>query len=283
MAFSDTDTVVLPAETGGRGLGGDQAADRPTEALGTGAPAGAGGWGPVSTGTIHRTGWLQSWGDFHKEITPMPQPNLGARAQGDRQHHPPGAQMHSSDPRDALHERRPVPACTPSRVSAPGSQGRKRPITGVGTAGRTHRSTACHSDTCMWAAALCYTRLQTHSDTHCHLLSHTHTPTLTLTLTTHYHSHTLRHTLTQILGNTLTHSHSDTTHTLRHTHSHTLAIHSHPYTHSYFLKHSDTHTHSHIHTLTCTHNTDIRRAARVRRQPSSPASAEEQRELGEPI
>lgn len=66
MVFSNTDTVVLPAETGGRGLGGDQAGDRPTEALGTGAPAGAGGWGPVSIGTIHRAGWPQSWGTFRR-------------------------------------------------------------------------------------------------------------------------------------------------------------------------------------------------------------------------
>lgn len=157
--------------------------------------------------------------------------------------------------------------------------------TGTPPATRTH---ACGLRCCV---TLDYRHTLPLALTHSHTNTHTHTPTLTLTLTTHYHSHTLRHSLTQILGNTLTHSHSDTTHTLRHTHSHTLATHSHPYTHSHFLKHSDTHTHilsnththSHSHTLTCTHNTDIRRAARVRRQPSSPASAEEQRQLGGPI
>lgn len=245
MAFSDTDTVVLSAETGGRGLGEDQAPDRPTDALSTGAPAWAGGWGPVSTGTIHRAGWPQSWGDFHKEITPMPQPNLGVRAQGDRQHHPPGAQIHSSDPRDALRGRRPVPACTP--------------ITGVGTAGRTHRTppaSVTHACGLLCCVTLDHRLTQTHTATHAHTL------TLTHTLTTHYHSHTLRHTHSDTWKHTDTLTFRYNSHTQAHSHtlshSYTLAIHSHPYTHSHTFSNTRTHTltpcpthtftHSHAHT-----------------------------------
>lgn len=132
--------------------------------------------------------------------------------------------------------------------------------TGTPPATRTH---ACGLRCCV---TLDYRHTLPLALIHSHTNTHTHTPTLTLTLTTHYHSHTLRHSLTQLLGNTLTHSHSDTTHTLRHTHCHTLTlthslltpirtlIHTFSNTRTHTLTSCPTHTlthtltHSHAHT-----------------------------------